>query len=243
MQYLKDNKTASLDELREEFNVSKSTIRRDINDLEAQNFLKKVYGGVVLVEDDEAIPVHIRGEMFIEEKNRIGKAAAKMVNDNDIIIIDAGTTTVQMLKYLKDKDNITVVTNSILVVNEAISYKKFNIILTGGNLKMDTISLVGTEAVNTIKNINCRSAFISATGVSMEKGLTNSFLPEAEIKRKMIKCADNLILMADHTKLGLVSMVTFSQLSDVDVIITDAEPNDEYRNYFEKNNIKLIIAE
>lgn len=242
VQYLKSNKTASMDELCKKFDVSKSTIRRDIDELEKQNFLRKVYGGVILVEHDKSIPLSIRKETLVEEKNRIGDAAAKIVNDDDIIFIDAGTTTVQMLKYLKDKNNVTIVTNSILVVNEAIMCGSFNIILTGGNLLLSTNSINGPVAVNTIKNLNCMSAFVSATGVSLEKGLSNSVLLEAEIKRQILKCANNLILLVDHTKFGLVSLATFSELKNIDIIITDAEPGDTYKDYFEKNNIKLIIA-
>lgn len=242
MQYLKNNKTASMDELCKIFDVSKSTIRRDIDELESQNFLKKVYGGVILVEHDKCVPLSIRKEMLIEEKDRIGEAAAKIVNDEDIIFIDAGTTTVQMLKYLKHKTNITIITNSILVVNEAIAYGNFNIILTGGNLLLSTNSINGPIAVNTIKNLNCKSAFVSATGVSLKKGLSNSVLLEAEIKRQILKCASNVILLVDHTKFDLVSLVTFSELNNIDTIITDDEPSDEYREYFRKTNIKLIIV-
>ena len=243
IQYLKNNKTASLDELCEKFQVSKSTIRRDIDEIEAQNLIKKVYGGVVLVEDEKALPVNIRNSMHINEKDSIGRAAASLVNDGDSILVDGGTTALQMIKYLKDKKNVTVVTNSILVVNDAILYKNLNIIVTGGNLLLGTNSLIGAEAINIMKNLTCRYAFISATGLSIEKGLSNAFLLEAEVKREMIKCGHKFILMVDHSKFDMISMVTFADLKDVEILITDATPDEKYLLFFEKNNIKLIIAE
>lgn len=242
IEYLKENKNVSLDELCEKFNVSKSTIRRDIDEIEAYIAVKKVYGGVSLIEDEKALPVSVRSGMLKEEKEKIGKEASSLVNDGDSIIIDAGTTTLQMIKYLKNKKNITVVTNSILAINEAILCNNLNIIVSGGHLINGTNSLAGSDGINTVKNLNCKSAFISATGVSIEKGLSNAFLLEAEIKRAMIKCAGKLILMADHTKFDLVSLVTFAALSSVSTIITDVTPNEDYIEYFNKNNIELIIA-
>jgi len=244
MQYLKEREIASIDELCKEFDISKSTVRRDIDELETQGIIKKVYGGVVLVkkEENNVVPISVREINLIEEKNKIAKVAADMINDNDVVIIDAGSTTVQMIKFLGAKKNITIITNSISVINDAMPYEELNIILTGGNLLRDTNSLVGIDAINIIKSLNARIAFIGATGISLTRGISNSSMIEAEIKKTMIRSADKIILMVDNTKFDVASLVTFAELDYIDEIITDITPDEKYENYFIKNNIKLIIA-
>lgn len=244
MQYLKEREIASIDELCKEFDISKSTVRRDIDELETQGIIKKVYGGVVLVktEENNVVPISVREINLIEEKKKIAKVAAEMINDNDVVIIDAGSTTVQMIKFLGAKKNITIITNSISVINDAIPCEELNIILTGGNLLRDTNSLVGIDAINIIKSLNARIAFIGATGISLTRGISNSSMIEAEIKKAMIRSADKIILMVDNTKFDVASLVTFAELDYIDEIITDVTPDEKYENYFRKNNIKLIIA-
>jgi len=244
MQYLNEREIASIDELCKEFDISKSTVRRDIDELETQGIIKKVYGGVVLVkkEENNVVPISVREINLIEEKNKIAKVAADMINDNDVVIIDAGSTTVQMIKFLGAKKNITIITNSISVINDAMPYEELNIILTGGNLLRDTNSLVGIDAINIIKSLNARIAFIGATGISLTRGISNSSMIEAEIKKTMIRSADKIILMVDNTKFDVASLVTFAELDYIDEIITDITPDEKYENYFIKNNIKIIIA-
>lgn len=243
IEYLKENESATLDELCKTFNVSINTIRRDINDLEKQKAIKKVYGGVILYKNDETVPINIREEKYIDEKEKIGKCAADMVEDNDIIIIDAGSTTAQMIKYLKEKKNITIITNSINVVNESAKFNNINLVVVGGDYLRETNSMVGIDAINVIKKLNAKTAFIAATGISLNRGLSNSSMFEAEIKRSMIESADKLVLLADHTKFDLVSLVTFSKLDEIDYIITDKDINNEYSEFFKENNIELILAE
>lgn len=241
--YIREKGSASLDELCEVFDVSKNTIRRDINELELKGLIDKVYGGVVALDSENVVPISFRKNEASTEKEKIGKAAAKLVNDGDVIIIDSGSTTVHMVKYLKNKKNVTIITNGIDVVNEAHTYGNLNMILTGGNLLRETNSLVGIDSIKIIKSLNAKTVFMAATGISIIKGLTNSSMIEAEIKRAMKKSAESMVVLADITKFGVVSLVTFAELYDADYIITDNNIDDEFVNYFIKNNIKLIIAE
>jgi DeoR family myo-inositol catabolism operon transcriptional repressor len=243
IEYIKQKGTATLDELCNEFEVSKNTIRRDVNELEEKGVLKKVYGGVIFNDKESVVPLNVRQTVLTVEKERIGREAARLVNDNDIIIIDSGSTTVHMVKHLKNKQNVTIITNSISVVNEAYEYKNLNVILTGGILLRETSSVVGLDSVENIRKLNAKTAFIAATGVSISKGLTNSSMFESEVKKSMVESADKIVLMVDSTKFNAVSLVTFLELNRVNVIITDKEVEEEYKIYFEKNNINLIVAE
>lgn len=242
IEYLKEKQSATLDELCKAFDVSINTIRRDINELEEQGAINKVYGGVILCKNDETIPITIRQDKDVNEKEKIGKYAGNMVDDNDIIIIDSGSTTVHMVKYLKDKKNITIITNSINVVNESAKLNNINLVIVGGDYLRETNSMVGLDAINVIKKLNAKTAFIATTGISLQRGLSNSSMLEAEIKRSMIKSADKLVLLADHSKFELVSLVTFAELNEINYIITDKDIKTEYSKFFKENNIKLIIA-
>jgi DeoR family transcriptional regulator, myo-inositol catabolism operon repressor len=240
-EYLRLRNSASLEELCDRFKVSINTIRRDIDDLEEKGCLRKVYGGVIFAENSQVIPLSIREQELSEEKERIGKTAAELVNEEDIIIIDAGSTTKSMVKHLKDK-KVTIITNSINVLNQALPYESIEVILTGGTLLRETNSLVGKEVIDTITKFNANTAFIAATGVSLDRGITNSSIVEADIKTSILKSAHKHVLLVDHTKFNKVSLVSFAKLHQINTIITDEDVNYEYMEYFEKNNIKLIVC-
>jgi len=241
-EYLKVKNTATLEELCNKFGVSINTIRRDVDELDAQGVLNKVYGGVVLVGKNSVIPLNVREHELFEEKSRIGKAAAKLVNDNDVIIVDAGSTTYHLVEYLKNK-NITIITNSVNVLNEALPFQNIKVIITGGTLLRETNSMVGKEVVEAFQKFNADISFVAATGVSLDKGLTNSSIAESNIKEAMLDSANNNVLMVDNTKFDKVSLINFSKLERVQTVITDKEVMENYEDYFIKNNIKLIIAE
>lgn len=242
IEYLRLQRSATLEELCNRFSVSINTIRRDIDELEQDGFLRKVYGGVVLDEKKQVIPLNVRAKAFLEEKARIGQAASRLVKDNDVIIIDSGSTTYHIIKCLKDK-NVTVITNSVNVLDEAMPYSNIKLILAGGTLEREINSFIGKEVVDTLNKFNANISFIAATGISISKGITNSSIFEADIKRAIIDSSAKRVLLVDHTKFDLVSLVSFAGFEDIDIIITDKPVSEHYREYFEKNNIELIVID
>jgi DeoR family myo-inositol catabolism operon transcriptional repressor len=239
---VKNYGSASLDDLCKQFDVSKNTIRRDINELEARQIVKKVYGGVILNDEEAPIPLSQRQMTMRPEKTFIAEKAAEFVNDGDIIVIDAGSTTVHVVEYLKNKHHITIITNSVPVLNAALAYEQFHIIMTGGDLLRSTNSFVGLNAVSMLKTLNANTVFLAATGVSLSKGITNSSTIETEIKKIMMEVSEQSILMVDHTKFDTVSLVTFADLKDIDRVITNQTPPPEYLQYCVENDVKIIIA-
>lgn len=238
--YLEENEYATLDQLCKEFNVSINTIRRDIIVLEEDNFLKKVYGGVIINKDSpETIPYKKRAQTAQDAKNAIAATAANLISDGDIIIIDAGTTTSLLMPFLKDKNNITIITNNIHVLTQGINYPNLHIVATGGDLLRDTASLIGVNAINFISNLNATKAFMASSGVSIQKGVTNSSTVESEVKKAMMQSGIQKYLLIDNSKFDDVSLVTYANLNDFDVIICD-HTIEKYKTYCLNNNIKLI---
>jgi DeoR family myo-inositol catabolism operon transcriptional repressor len=236
-EFMQHRRSATIPELCEHFNVSLNTIRRDIKELIRNGSISKVYGGIIWNQEDNIVPFTARSTVATEEKRHIGSLAAAMVEDGETIYIDSGTTSVHLLPFIAQKRNVTVVSNSLIVFNEIQKYPELNLLTTGGIYNQKTKSFVGVSAVNGLNDIRIRKAFMSATGVSIEAGATNNSLHEAEIKRSVIKHAQKVILMVDHSKLDKTAAICFCDLDQLSAFVIDRKPPERYIRYFEQNHI------
>lgn len=241
-EYLQQHKSAKLDELCEIFDVSKNTIRRDIDILQKEGKIQKVYGGVVYINRNNLIPFSQRELYLKDEKKKIAIKAAELIKDNDILLVDAGSTTANIIPFIKDKQNITIITNSLTVLNEALLLNNCKVISTGGDLLKETCSFTGFEAISLLAKLNAHKTFIAASGLSLDNGITNSSIIEAEIKKTMLNVSKEKILLIDHSKFDTSSLVTFANLSDIDTIITDQLPEQHYIDRFKKEHVELIVC-
>ena len=166
-QYILEHKSVSIDTLCEVFQISKNTVRRDLDVLLTRGNIEKVYGGVIASESSMAIPeltsFNERNIKNREAKNRIAALAASYVREKDIIFIDTGTTTVNIIDHLSHLSNVTVITYSVQVINHAMSFPNINLISLPGKLKRDTASLVGTSCTDFLKDFNIMRAFMACT--------------------------------------------------------------------------------
>ncbi len=241
--FLMQRESASLDELCASFGVSKVTIRRDLSELEGLGIVKKVYGGVVLSSKAEnLVPFFTRQEDREEQKGAIGRQAARLVEEGDIVLIDAGSTTASMVRFLNPDSRITIVTNSLSVMNEVAAVRNFRLIAIGGEYLHETNSMVGIEAIEAVGKLNAQKAFLGASGISLGKGITNSSSIEAEIKRAIISVSSRRILLADSSKFDRVSLVTFAELPQIDVLVSDEQPPAAYCEAIRKAGVELIVA-
>ncbi len=238
-QYVIARETATIDELCETFGVSKNTIRRDLNELEARGHIAKVYGGVTAISSASAVPTPIRSGMHSADKTLIGRLAAEEVADGDTIFLDSGTTTVCMLKFLTKKKRITLVTHSLGAMAEASKYENLSVISLGGIYSRPTDSFVGLSAFEALSAMKINKAFMAATGVSLENGMTNTTFLEAEIKRGVVQRASQIFLLADGSKLERDAMVSFCPLSRLTGFITDRRPDEKYMDFFNKHQIRV----
>lgn len=236
-QYITTNQTVTLDKLCEVFNISKNTIRRDINDLVKSGSVKKVYGGVTAVRK-ALVPYEERDIKNKTEKLVIAQAAAEKVQDGDVIYVDSGTTAPNMVKYLKGK-NVTILTESLNTILNALPFSELKIIVLGGNLIRETNSF-RTMNTETIKTFNINKAFMATTGLSISNGITNSSPLEYEIKKEIVNKCDKIYLLADHSKFGVSSLMTYCKLEDINCLITDETPSEEFLSFFNSNQIECI---
>ncbi|PKM51974.1 MAG: DeoR/GlpR transcriptional regulator [Firmicutes bacterium HGW-Firmicutes-7] len=239
--YISEHELCSLDHLCDVFEISKTTLRRDINILEKMGNIRKVYGGVAINKSNQTstVPFMQREINFHDEKIHIGKMASTYIRDGETIYVDSGTTTLQISHYIKDK-SITIVTNNLNLINECVDCSNINIISVGGELSRITKSFTGDLAVNTLSSLNISKSFIAATGISIEAGFSNSLPLETAIKKVAINKSKSVYVMADHTKWGIVSLMTFAKLSAATGIITDLAPPRKYIEYCKTNNIQII---
>jgi DeoR family transcriptional regulator of aga operon len=229
---LQSNGSVSIQDLVESLGVSVATVRRDLHELEQQGLLRRVHGGAISIaplfyepfRNDSSFQEEIGRQAA--EKRRIANAAAELVQDGDTIILTAGTTTTEIIRSMRQRRGVTVVTNAVNVAMELSKRKDLNVVVTGGYLRGDWFSLVGPAAANTISHLYPAIAFLGASGVDAERGLTCYDPDEADINNLMVKQAQRKIAVADHTKLGVVASCLICPIEGVDILITDAQASD-----------------
>lgn len=145
--------------------------------------------------------------------------------------------------FLKDKNNLTIVTNNLTFIMNCLKYTNLNIISTGGTLNRETNSFSGIDSLNLLKNYNINKAFMNATGISLTNGVTNSSPLESEIKKIAVKKSSEVFILADYSKFDICSLVTYCDLDDIDYLITDKFPPEAYSQLIEKSSIELIVSE
>lgn len=245
--YILEHKSVSIDKLCEEFQISKNTLRRDLDVLTKKKTVAKVYGGVIAIEpSNSGISVltsfNERNIKNIEAKIQIVKAAVQFIEDGDTIFIDTGTSTLNIIDYLGHLSKVTVITNSVQVMYKAQAYPNINLIGLPGILKRDTFSLVGSSCSKCLKTYNIDKAFMACTAISLKNGVTNASFEEYEIKKTALAVSHKHYLLVDHTKFEKTSLMTYCEINELDYIITDAQPNDTFVKYFNDNNIHLEVV-
>ncbi|MDS0525659.1 DeoR/GlpR family DNA-binding transcription regulator [Clostridium sp. SHJSY1] len=234
-------KKVYVSKLSEKFEVTEETIRRDLEKLELQGIVTRSYGGAILnvEKTNEDVPFYKRSKTNIENKKYIAAKAIEFIKEGTTIVADCSSTVLETLKLIKERKDVTVITNSVEVLQE-LNQSELNIISTGGGLKPRSLSLQGPITQNTIRKYNVDIAFVSCKGMDFEKGILDSNEAEAEIKRAMIKQSNKVILLVDHTKYDKTSFVKLFDYEDIDYIITDGEPKEEWMNLLRSNNIEII---
>ena len=242
-QYIQTHSRASVSELCELLDVSESTVRRDLKELEIKGALKRTHGGAVFPELVSSEPTFTEKEdKYRREKEMIAKKAAEMIEEGDSLLIDSGTTTMYLSAQLLKFRSLTVVTNSIILAQQLSSHHGIQIILTGGTLRQNTMSLVGPIAEDSLEKIRVDKAFIATNGIDAKFNLTTPNIVEASIKKKMIGCANEVIVLADNSKIGYVSFAKFANISEVNSCITGAMLSKDKIRELESKGLKIYLA-
>lgn len=244
-QIINENESVLVTELSKLFEVTEETIRRDLEKLEKMGVLVRTYGGATLVENNVSeVPIDKRQVINSTVKDVIAREASKLVKEGETIFLDASTSAIFLAKHIKDIKDITVITNSHKVVLELMDSESIKVVCVGGLLRKNNMSFVGKTTENTIlDNYFASKVFTSCQGVTLNRGFTDQNEQEAEVKKAMIKCSDNVVLLCDHSKLGNLTYTKLAELEEIDFFITDSKLDDEWQQVFQDKDIEVIIAE
>jgi DeoR/GlpR family transcriptional regulator of sugar metabolism len=232
---------AALPDLASEMSVSESTVRRDLDQLEQSGEAKRTHGGVYDTGATPKLPhFEQRQAAQWEKKKRIAETAMAIIEDGDTLLLDGGSTTYELAKLLVGRP-LQVVTNSLPVANLFIAGSNTDLILVGGYVHPRTGVLLGPYADHMISTLNVRRAVLSVAGIS-ERGCFNSNLLLVETERKMMQAADEVIVLADRTKIGRQSLALMCELSAVNKLVVDNEISQDWRSIFTAAGIELHIA-
>ena len=220
---LAEKQTVKIQELVEATSTSESTIRRDLNDLEDLNKLERIHGGATIKERiTKELSISDKSSKNLQEKIRLAKYAASFIEQGDCIFLDAGTTTLQMIPYLKHKE-VIVVTNGLTHVDALVEHG-IETYLTGGYVKSKTRALVGSQTIQSLQDYRFDSCFLGVNGFDLEYGYTTPDPEEAAVKRLASTLARKTYVVADHSKYNKVSFSNIMALDQAVLIVSDFGP-------------------
>lgn len=238
--------SVSVAELSERFGVSDMTIRRDLDALSEQELLRKVHGGAVRTGRKMGQEPHFAQKRSLQllEKKSIAREAVRLADPGDTIAFGAGTTTWHVAAELRqvNGNDFTFITNSTNIALTLQENGWEQIVLSGGIFRTPSDALVGPYAERTLKSLNADTLFLGAHGVHPDAGLTTPNIAEAETDRILIEAAQRVVIVADHTKLGVVALAQISSLARADVLITDDKANEAILREIELTGVRVIVA-
>jgi DeoR family transcriptional regulator of aga operon len=242
---LRQTGSISVEQICALLNVSVATVRRDLQELADKGLLRRTHGGAVSIEPlfyepfrhDSSFQEQI--ERHAEEKRRIALVAADMVQDGETIALTAGTTTTEVVRNIRNRRGVTVVTSTINVAMELTKRQDLEVFVTGGFLRGDWFSLVGPAAGHAMRQINVDKVFLGVNGIDAQRGLSSANSGEAAINRIMVDQAQQRIVVADRSKLGATATYRFCGANEIQVLITDRDAGDALIQPFEKLGIEV----
>ncbi|MEX0987696.1 MAG: transcriptional repressor AgaR [Bacteroidales bacterium] len=244
LELLRENGKVYVHELSKLFKVSEVTIRNDLDQLEKKNHLIRARGGALKMEGRVSLDFNLsdKHKLHYPEKSRIGKKAAEFIHDSETIILDSGTTTAEIAKNLSTKKNLSVITNAINIVNILVQNPLINIIIPGGYLRQNSLSLVGPFAAKNFRNLYVDKVYIGVDGFDPLTGAYTPNQEEAHLNEIMIDIAKEVILVADSSKFNRRSLTFICPVSSINTIITDSgiSPSDE--KILKEAGVNVIIA-
>ncbi len=244
IELLKEDGSAKVGKLAKIFKVSEVTIRQDLEKLEKEEMIVREHGGAFLKQvEDQVRNFSLLNQDNLEKKAIIGKKAADLIENGDVIILDSGSTTTEIAKNLNHKKNLTVITNALNIALLLGGRPGIELIITGGEFKPPTLSLTGQKAADFFEDIHVDKLFLATAGISLKSGLTYPSISDLVVKKAMIDSADKVYLVADSTKIGQSAFASLGALSLIDYLITDPDINPKHKKLFYDHEIGFIIAE
>ena len=230
-------------DLAAEYSVTEETIRRDLDKLDREGLARKTYGGAVKNESFNIdLPFQVRKQSNVESKQKIAATIGSMIQDGDYIMLDSSTTALYIIKNILDRKKITLITNSVEILIELCNRPDWTIISTGGTLKEGGLSLVGYQAERMVEGYHVDLAVCSCKGLDASAGVTDSNERDSQMKKAFFSSAKKKILAVDSSKFNKTSFVKVCDIKDVDIIATNEEPGENWRNVIEQQGVELVVS-
>src|SRR5947209_10563853 len=245
MRMLEEEQRVTVPELSQHFAVSEVTIRKDLAWLETQGLALRTHGGAILNvagSTPSEMSLDVRERQQHAEKDRIGEAAARYVQDGETIALDASTTALTMALFLRSKRDLTVVTNGVRTGLELLQAPTLSVLLLGGMLRQESYSVVGTWGRSVLQQINISKAFVGARGLTLRTGLTDVHAEEVELKRAIVQAANEVIAVLDASKWNQVTLASFCPLERLKLIITDKEAPAQLVKQVRKLGVEVLLV-
>ncbi len=220
---VREKKELDVNFIKEKYGISSVTVRNDLMFLERKGVIKRLFGKAVLRDDRIAGGFDPQQVENLEYKEKIGKFAVSLIEENDSVMLYTGTTTLQVARNLDENMNIIAVTNSIYIAHELRRFTNVKPVLIGGNFSVDTGSTYGVQAIQQLEQYNIDKLFLPLDGIDAVGGITNNHPYETDINYALIRKAKKVIVVADHTKIGRRHFVHMGSIEDVDILVTDSK--------------------
>jgi DeoR family transcriptional regulator of aga operon len=244
LEHIKETGEVLVTRLSKEFGVSEVTIRNDLENLEKKNLLVRARGGAIHTENHVGIDQQIaeKNKIHASEKAAIGKVAASLINDGDTIIIDSGTTTAEIVKHLGRIKHLNVITNALNIANLLMAQPSINVIIPGGYLRQNAMSLVGPLAEKNLRNFFVDKVFLSTDGFDTRQGIFTPNIDEAHLNGIMIEITKEVILVTDSSKFKRKSLAFICGLDKIKKVVTDAAIADDDKKRLEEAGVEVLVA-
>ena len=241
---LRTEQRVLVNELAAYYHVTEETIRRDLDKLEKEGYATKTYGGAIWGNSTKSdLSYTIRNKTNVEAKNLIAELVATLVDDGDHLMLDDSSTSLYAAKKLKDKKDLTVITNSVELVMELSGVDGWTVMLTGGRLKPESLALVGDQTQRYLRQYHVDKAIISCKGLDRSSGVTDSSEFHAQTKQSMLQAAKKRILVLDGSKFDKVSFVDIAPVTGFDAIVTNARPDAAWLSFLEEQGVACLYPE
>jgi DeoR/GlpR family transcriptional regulator of sugar metabolism len=233
----------SIAEICERFSISTATARRDLEALALDGKIQRVHGGAIAMNQAPAeMPLLQRQGEQAEEKMRIGQVAAELVPDGGTVFLGSGTTVLEVARNLRSRQHLTVITNSLSVVNVLAGLENITLICLGGLLRDSELSFIGHLTEQALAEVRADQVIIGTHAINLEQGLTNDYLPETMTDRAILKLGRQVIVVVDHTKFGRVSTARLAPIESIHTLVTSLATAPDLLKAVQDCGVQVILA-
>lgn len=241
---LETEKRISIPAICETFSISEATARRDLESLESAGKIRRVRGGAIIISHSSPeLPILERENEQSDLKDPIGRATAKLIEPGETVFLGSGTTVLAAARNLYNCEDLTVLTNSLPIINLLIGCNGIDLVVFGGILRETELSFIGHITENALQEVRAEKVIIGTRAISLDEGITNDYMPETQTDRAILKIGQQVILVVDKTKFETISTAFLAPLEAVNVIVTNYGVDPKYVRSLEKRGITVILAE